>query len=173
MKKIYIIILFVLSLYFVIGGISNILIREMFEIANELPENPVYDIFDGKYRNIEQQNASIQNEKMLSFFPIYESQHIMSYLLTLICFGCLGSIIRLLLIKMSNNISLGKMQIIISPILGGLLGLLALIFAELIPEFKHESGNYKFYYTLALLGGIYTKEFFHWLEIRFRKLLQN
>lgn len=144
----------------------------MFETASNLPEENTSDSWDGTFRNIEEQSAYEEYEKMLSFYPLFNILgDTISYILILICFGILGSLIRLLLMSLMNKTKIDELDVFSTPALGGILGLLTLVVGELLPDFKYQSGNDKFYYTMAILGGIYTEEFFQWLEFRFRELL--
>lgn len=172
MKIAYLTILLIISIYFVIGGISNIIINEMFEAAKELPENTTSDLNNGSFRNIAEQNASEEYDKMLTFYPMYKSLgSTLSYIFTLMCFGILGAIIRILLITSTTKISIEELRIYTIPILGGLIGLLTIVISELLPEFKYKSGNEKVYYSLAFLGGIFTQEIFNWLHRKFQQIL--
>jgi len=173
-KNIYLISLLFISVYFVIGGISNILIEEKFETAMKLPKDGTSDLDNGVFRNIQEQSANEEYEKMTVFFPLYDIVgSTVSYIITLMCFGILGSILRILLISLTVKDSFKESNTYISPILGGLLGLLTLVISELLPEFKDESGNAKVYYSMALLGGIYTQEIFKWLHKRLEQILHT
>nr|WP_299486255.1 hypothetical protein [uncultured Allomuricauda sp.] len=174
MKKIYLTTLLILSLYFVVGGISNILIDEMFERAQQLPEKPVGDASSSKFRNIEEMNASLEYDKMTAAYPTYLILgDTLSYIVNLICFGIFGSIIRVLILLQQRNRSLEKIKVYSLVVLSAMIGLITIIVSQLIPEFKYESSNQKMYYSLALVGGIYSNEFFAWLKFKVKQIFST
>ncbi len=173
-KKVYLFLLLLVSIYFVLGGVGNIVIDQMFEEARQLPENVTSDQSGGQYRNIEEQNASMEYDKMQEFFPIYEAAgSTISYIITLMSFGILGSIIRLLLATLVGKSKIEDQKVFTVTCLGAIIGLLMLVVGELLPDFKYQSGNNKFFYTMAVLSGIYTEEFFQWLEKKLKSFFSN
>jgi len=174
MKKIYLILLLIISVYFVIGGISNVLIDQKFEAANLLEEKPTSDLNNDRFRNIQEQEASEEQDKLEIYYPMYARLgSTLSYIITLMSFGVLGSIIRILLMSLSSKIVFEKLKIYTIPILGALMGLLTITLSDILPDFKDESGFGKVYYSIAFLGGIYTEEFFIWLKKKFQQTLNT
>lgn len=172
---IFVIFSLLISCYFVVGGFANILINEEFEYALSLPEKAVQDYEGNDYWNIQEQHASEELEKLLAYYPIYDSAgSVLSYILTLMSFGIGGSVIRLLLNHLYNKESTVHINKYARVTLGGLFGLFVIVLGEMLPNFELESGSKKFYYTIAFLGGIYTKEFFTWVENKvFAKLTED
>ena len=172
-KKILFGIVLLLALYVVVGGITNILINEKFELAEEMPENKV--IFDNEeYRNLEHKEASDEYDKMVQFFPLYDKfGTTLSYLLSLMCFGVLGAILRILMGRLKDPKPFKDEKLYSALVLGALMGLLTVVLSELLPEFKFKSGNDKVFFGVALIGGVFTLEVFNWLQTKFSKFLSS
>ncbi|MBX2899821.1 MAG: hypothetical protein KF775_09220 [Cyclobacteriaceae bacterium] len=166
MKTLAILIWVLPSLYLCVGGISNIVISKSFENARMQPENPRTGEDGNWYRNKAEQDASIDYENMIRLYPMYNGLGTtISYLLFLMGFGALGSIIRILLNKMNANNPLPAESLI--PVVGVIIGIVVIVVDEFLPEFKYQSGKEKFYFTMALLGGLYSKEFLESLGKKF------
>jgi len=71
-----------------------------------------------------------------------------------------------------NESVLEKQPVYSLPVLGALLWLLILVVSDLLPEFKYKSGNDKLYYSLTLLAGLFTREFFTWLANKFKTIFK-
>lgn len=171
--KILVILLWVLpSLYLCSGGISNILISKRFEEARMLPENPRIGEDGNSYRNKADQEASADYASMIKFYPMYKHMGAtLSYLIFLMAFGVLGSIIRILMNKLNANASLPAESLI--PVVGIIIGIVVIVVDEFLPEFKFQSGKEKFYFTMALLGGLYSKEFLESVGKKFLARMNN
>lgn len=170
----YIGILFLVSLYFLVGGISNVLIDEQFEHAREQPYQPVQDLDSKVFRNIDEMKTYEEYEKMLTAYPLYEKfGEILMYLINLMCFGMMGSIVRILLTWKMGGLKNLDSKDFLSPILGALIGLIIIGVSAILPDFKYASGTQKVYYALALLGGIYSVEFFNWLKYKAEQILKT
>lgn len=165
------------SLYFCIGGITNIIILQKFEDAEKLPlfkETGLKNKNNDWFRNIAALNANEDYEKMTSFYPMYKFVgDTFSYVIILMSFGILGTVIKILISVNLNKKSISNQNFQTLPILGSLLGLLVLVLSELLPEFKYKSGNDKIFYGLAMFAGLFTKEFFAWLQKKFDTIFLN
>jgi len=171
MKIIVFVLWLIASLYLCIGGIFYISVRQKFEEAKDLPECKVYDK-DSEYRNIDEMKAEREYRKMLSFYPFYKTAgSIICFVITLMAFGIFGSLIKILLMITLDKTSLADINVYTMPLLGGLIGILTFVLFELFPEFKNKSGNDKLFFSIALLGGIFTREFFNKVELIFKKFL--
>lgn len=174
MKKAYLIILTLFSLYFVIGGIATIIIVEKVELSQEAAVDPTFGIDGEEYRNIKEQEVSEDYERLMTFYPVYHFLgNTLSYIITLMSFGMLGAIIRIILIGIHDEEAFKDLKIYSIPILGALVGLLMIVLSHIIPEFKYQSGNQKAYYLLALVGGMYSMEIFSWLREKFFNLIKK
>lgn len=161
-------------MYFCVGGISNIIITQLFEEAKAADENPIYGNGNERYRNILEMQASEEYDKMVVFFPLQETAgSTLIYLITLISFGILGSIVKILLTNVFENVKISDANVYTFPILGGLSGLLVIVVSELLPEFKYKSGNDKLFFGMALIGGLYTKVIFEWLNMKVQNFISN
>jgi hypothetical protein len=177
MKIVALVFWMIASLYFCIGGLTSIIIVEKSEEAQKLPlfkDTGLKDKNNDWVRNIPALEANEDYEKMASFYPMYQfCGDTFSYIITLISFGVLGTVVKILISITFGKKGLEENNLYTLPLLGGLLGLLVLVLSELLPEFKYKSGNDKLFYSAAFLGGLYTKEFFTWLEKKFTKMLQS
>lgn len=118
--------------------------------------------------------ASEEYDKMVVFFPLQETAgSTLIYLITLISFGILGSIVKILLTNVFENVKISDANVYTFPILGGLSGLLVIVVSELLPEFKYKSGNDKLFFGMALIGGLYTKVIFEWLNMKLQNFISN
>lgn len=159
----------------VIGGIASILIDEKFERAQNKPSQLV-EVGDTISDNILYQEATDEYEKLILFYPMYNNPGgTFSYILTLMAFGLLGSIIRVLIIwlKKSGDAEVSTLNLYPILVLGTCIGLLTIVVAEVLPEFKLKSGNNKVFYSLALIGGVFTLEVFAWLQNKFSDFVKN
>jgi hypothetical protein len=165
----------ILSLYFCVGGLTNIIILKKFEEAEKLPlfkDSGLKNKNNDWFRNIAALDANADYEKMISFYPSYEFVGTtFSYIITLMSFGILGTIVKILIPISLGRTKLGNQNVYTLPFLGALLGLLVLVLSEMLPEIKYKSGNDKLYFGMAVLGGLFTQEFFQWLEEKFTSLL--
>jgi hypothetical protein len=176
MKKIALVLWTICSLYLCVGGITNIIINTKFEEADKLPvfkDSGLRDKSNNWFRNIEQLDASNDYEKMTAFYPMYKyAGETFSYILTLMAFGILGTLIKILIAISFGKSALEKQNVYTLPMLGALLGILILIISDLLPEFKYKSGNDKLFYCMSLLAGLFTKQFFTWLENKFKTIFK-
>ena len=170
-QRIVLIISLLFSLYMVVGGISSILINEKFEAALALPKATV-EKGNERFHNVEHQIANAEYVKMKQIFPIYDWE-ILSYILTLMAFGLLGSIIKILIMDLKNDTNFNYSDMYSALVLGACLGLLTIVVSEVLPEFKSKSGNDKVFYTTALACGVFTLEIFEWLKKRFTTFLNK
>ena len=171
LQRLVLIVSLLLSLYMVVGGISSILINEKFEAALALPEATV-EKGNERFHNVHYQIANAEYVKMKQIFPIYDWETL-SYLLTLMAFGLLGAVIKILIIDLKNDANFSYNDMYAALVLGTCIGLLTIVVAEVLPEFKAKSGNDKFFYTLALAGGVFTLEIFDWLKKRFTSFINK
>lgn len=166
-KYFFFILATVFSLYMAVGATADILITERFELSENLPADSVRGPDNNWYRNGIGLDASIDFENLRTYYPMLNKNSTLNYVLSLMCFGILGSIIRILLTLYSTKKSLSDLKVYVGLTLGTLIGLLIIVLSEIIPEFKYETGNYKMFYSLALIGGLYSFEFMKWLGDRF------
>jgi hypothetical protein len=171
MRRLIFIIWLAISIYLCLGGIASILINEKFEEAEESPEHKVYGTGGKEYRNLLDQEANEEYDKLMIVYPLFRiAGDTMTFLIMLMAFGTLGSVIKILLLHSLKRVPLQQINVFVLPALGGLVGLMMIVVEEILPEFKDQSGNFKFYFTAALLAGIYTEEVFAWLEQRLNAL---
>ena len=175
MKKLAMVCWIIISLYFCIGGISNIMITKKFEEAEKLPlfkDSGLKDKNNNWFRNIAHLAANEDYEKMASFYPMFKYfGETFCYILILMSFGILGTMLRILIAITVGNEKLEIQQVYTLPVLAAILGLLVLVASDLLPEFKYKSGNDKLYYCVTLLAGLFTKQFLVWLENKFNSIL--
>jgi hypothetical protein len=172
MRNLVLIIWIVPALYLCIGGVSNIIISKNAEEARLLPENPRTSTGGARYRNKAEQDAREDYDSMMQFYPGYGwVGETITYLFNLMAFGVLGSCIRILFQRISGIAGVPNERLV--PLFGLLLGFVVIVVDEFLPEFKYHSGKEKFYYSIALLGGIYSLELYQWLGKRFLGFLQK
>ena len=163
-KYIIFFILLMGSLYFCVGGMLDILVNQQFEEAILQPVDTVLD-GDERHINYKYKKASNEYDLMVKNYPIYFrlGEHL-SYILTLFAFGILGGFIRILSLHFFDNINIKDQYINLILVFGGIIGFLTILVNFMLPEFKDSSSTYIFYYLIALLAGLFTKEFILWLK---------
>jgi hypothetical protein len=172
MKTIFIILWFVPAIYLCVGGVANILVTDDLESSRLLPENARIGKGDVYYRNKAEQNATQDYHAMIRFYPLYSSiGTTLCYLFNLMAFGILGSLVRIMLRRFSGRKPFPNESLI--PMFGIIVGFIVIVIDEFLPDFKYQSGKEKFYFSMALLGGIYSSELFNWLGKRFGAFLTD
>ncbi|MDC7996899.1 hypothetical protein [Gilvibacter sediminis] len=160
-------------MYLVIGGIASILIDEKFEQAQTKPAQLV-EVGNTISDNILYQEATDEYENLIFFYPIYHNPgSTFSYILTLMAFGLLGSIIRVLIFWLKKSPEIEELNLYPILVLGTCVGLLTIVVSEVLPDFKFKSGNNKVFYSLALIGGVFTLEVFAWLQKKFSEFVKS
>lgn len=170
-QKTVLIVSFVSSLYLCIGGIGDIVLTRKKEEARKLPQELVQDIEGTWQYNPSVARVSKEIRKLYAFYPMYTWNSTLSYIITLMAFGVLGSVIRLLLSYVNSGQGFAPAaDTWIWIVLGAMVGIVVLIVDEaVLPEFKEQSGNDKFFYSFAFLNGLFTQEFFKKLSDAFAK----
>lgn len=170
MKNWHLIIWIIPALYFCSGGIANVLISKDIEDSRLLPEDPRTGSGGVRYRNKAEQYARLDYDTMMKFYPTYDLVgETLTYVFNLMAFGLLGSLIRIFFVRTSGAVAEPNEMLV--PVFGILIGFLVIVIDEFLPEFRYESGKEKVYYSLATIGGIYSKELISWLQQRFLKFL--
>ncbi|UKN01091.1 hypothetical protein K6119_15275 [Paracrocinitomix mangrovi] len=167
MRKLYFTAIFLIAIYFVIGGIAVLMIQERIELLDEMTKT---DIVNGSELPIKIQilteDIAFELEKIKNFYPLYDkSGSTIFQIILLMSFGLLGALLRIVLMHIRKQIDFKTSSYIFTlPLLGVLTGLLAIVLSEILPDFELKSGNDKFFFAMSLMLGLYAKEVFTLIE---------
>lgn len=170
LKKIYLSLIFLTSLYFSVGGLANIHVKERRETFLSTPATESDSTLRDMANQITQEELTRQNR----IFPYYNSLSAsLCYLITLMALGMLGALTKIFLLLLNQSTPLDAIPIYSITVLGAIGGLATTLIGVFIPDFAKETGNNQFFYAVAFLVGLYSKEFFRQLGSRFNNLMGN
>ncbi|WP_026808848.1 hypothetical protein [Arenibacter latericius] len=168
LENLYLFIIGFITFYYCLGSIAEIFTEELFESAQLMEVDKRFITDNGKtieFRNLEEVKWNEQYNIFLKWYPSFQKLgDTLSYILSLISFGVLGALVKILAYQYNFKKGLEKRKIYLGPVLGGLLGFMILVLADFLPEFRLESGDKKFYFTFAFIAGMFSEKFFEWLR---------
>jgi hypothetical protein len=162
-----------LALYVGIGGWTAFELRTERRVAMMQPSGTSVTYRGAVYRSMDELAVELEDERAARWFPwIRTAPKFLALSLSCFAFGALGAILRL--IRMLGTTDARPSTVATIPISGGLLGIVLLGLAYIIPSAIVQASDIVVrpisVFAICMLGGLFSDEVIAWIKSTLNKV---